>query len=113
MTHIQEEAAKQAIGAGIGVVGGAITKHVANGPHVPLAMTAGSAFGATLVSTGSVSAALSAGTGVVTAAASAGVATASASVVAVGAAAVAAAPLVLGAAAIGGAIWGLCKLFED
>ena len=86
--------------AGIGAAIGALSKHAMTSG--PMAGQVGSTIGATLATGGTVTAALAAGAVPVTAAVAAGTA-----------AAVAAAPFVLGAAAIGGVIWGISKLLED
>jgi hypothetical protein len=88
------------VSVALGTVAGAVTKHASK--TGPIGVRIGSAVGATLATGGTVGAAMSAGAAPVAAAVAAGTA-----------GVVAAAPFVIGAALIGGAIWGVSKLLED
>ncbi len=97
---MNDKVKEQAAAAGIGLALGAATKHVAT--RGPTAAQIGSAVGATLATGGGIGAAASAGVGVV------GVKVAAVTALAEGAA-----PLLAGAALVGGAVWGISKLFKD
>lgn len=102
---VLKSVATQSAYAGMGALAGAVSKHALTPKSchpVPVAAQITSAMGAAASNGAGVSGAMAAGGAVVLAKAAA-----------VTAAATAAAPFVLGAAAIGGAIWGLSKLFES